>query len=691
MTDFTLRPAARTPGAGRDFRLVPGYTGAAAEIAVGGGAVAPVGRASGLIQVSTTQIIGGGAVAPVGLALGAVAIHRFIAVQARAPWTGLATHAPVRRANWPGLAARPLSWRARWGERATLAPVRRAHWPGLPSIQAVRRAVWGGLTPLSASRWAHWPGLPSIQAVRRVVWSAVQSQPSAPVRAVWPALGTVWRWVRARWGAVQATPSAPVRARWNDLRTPWIRFRIRWGRLITPRWVWPRPPGTVEPVPVPPFRADTFRLFLRARTPPPGRDFRLFLGAPFLITALRSLLMRPTVHLYRLSDNLPLVGASLTLSSDRSSYGWSATLTTPDAATVEALFTSDPPASFGAVINGHTWHLQPLSYQQTRAFGQRGYTIPCNSRTALLDAPFATASAGVVAASLTAHQIADAIVAGTGFTVQWDLPVDWAIPAGRHTWTAATPKTRLSRLAEAVGATLQSPLAGDTLILTPRYPLAPWEWAGQTPALVLSGLITDATLGLAQAMPYDSVYVSGTDTGVLAQVKLTGAPGERPAAMVTDAYLTEVLANRERGRQVLAAAANQKSLSVTTVLNTAPNPPGVVVPGTLVELIVDAVHWLDLVMSCTIEVRFGQVTQTLGFGEGRGNAFARFRRLLPTDPLLTGTVIATWEDETSTVEVPGGGEIRVAGAGYAIGQRVFVQGGKIQDEAPELPGAAVEV
>lgn len=44
-------------------------------------------------------------------------------------------------------------------------------------------------------------------------------------------------------------------------------------------------------------------------------------------------------------------------------------------------------------------------------------------------------------------------------------------------------------------------------------------------------------------MPYDSVYVSGTDTGVLAQVKLTGAPGERPAAMVTDAStLTEVLA-----------------------------------------------------------------------------------------------------------------------------------------------------
>lgn len=188
------------------------------------------------------------------------------------------------------------------------------------------------------------------------------------------------------------------------------------------------------------------------------------------------------------------MGTNLTLSSDQSSYGWSATLTTPDAATVEALFASDPPASFGAVINSHTWHLQPLSYQQTRAFGQRGYTIPCNSRTALLDAPFATASAGVVAASLTAHQIADAIVADTGFTVQWDLPVDWALPDRPPPWTAATPKTPAESPGRGRGR--DAAIAPGRRYAHPDAALSarPWEWAGQTPALVLSGLITDATL-----------------------------------------------------------------------------------------------------------------------------------------------------------------------------------------------------
>lgn len=63
--------------------------------------------------------------------------------------------------------------------------------------------------------------------------------------------------------------------------------------------------------------------------------------------------------------------------------------------------------------------------------------------------------------------------------------------------------------------------------------------------------------------------------------------------------------------------------------------------GTLVELIVDGAHWLDLVMPCQVECKFGSVTQTLGFGEGRGNAYARFSRLLPTDPLLTGTAHAS--------------------------------------------------
>ncbi len=68
------------------------------------------------------------------------------------------------------------------------------------------------------------------------------------------------------------------------------------------------------------------------------------------------------------------------------------------------------------------------------------------------------------------------------------------------------------------------------------------------------------------------------------------------------------------------------------------------------------------------------------------------KKLLPTDPLLTGTVAVNWDDGTATVTLPGGGEVRVQSKeAYPVGQRVFIKNGKIQGEAPSLPGGVVDV
>ena len=566
----------------------------------------------------------------------------------------------------------------------------RAAWPPLISPPVLIRARWPGLIPAAAAARAAWPGLPSVQNILRARWPGLIPA-AAAARARWNDLTTPVRFFRARWpGLIPA--AAAARARWNGLATPWVHYRARWGRLITPPWVWPRPQKPIYPAPVLPTPvADTFRLYLRNVLS--AHDFRLRLGGPFLVTTRRSLLMQPHCLLYRLSDNRPLDGCkTLDLSADRDSYGWTATLTTASESTIEALFSSDLPQSFAAVVNGHVFHLQPLTFRQTLAFGTRTFVVAANSRTALLDAPFAEATTGTVATALTARQIAEAALAGTGFALQWDCPVDPALPAGRVTWRDATPKMRVAAIATSLGATLQSARAADTLLVTPRRILAPWEMAGQVPEVVLEGaLIIDSTLGRAEPMQEDCVFVSGTESGFLVKVTRAGTAGERPAATVTDPLLTEILACRERGRQVLAARANRKSLSVGTILNSAGSPPGVLEPGALVEMVVGTARWLDEVMSCAIKVQFGKVTQTLGFGEERGNEFVRLQKLLPTDPLLVGTVIAVWPDGTRTVELPGGGELRVSGDSVAEGARVYVQGGKIQGEAPALPLASVEV
>lgn len=71
------------------------------------------------------------------------------------------------------------------------------------------------------------------------------------------------------------------------------------------------------------------------------------------------------------------------------------------------------------------------------------------------------------------------------------------------------------------------------------------------------------------------------------------------------------------------------------------------------------------------------------------NLFSRFKALIPTDPLLIGTVT----EVTATgavVELPGGAAISVRGSA-AVDSTVFVQGGVIQSLAPSLPLVTGEV
>lgn len=67
------------------------------------------------------------------------------------------------------------------------------------------------------------------------------------------------------------------------------------------------------------------------------------------------------------------------------------------------------------------------------------------------------------------------------------------------------------------------------------------------------------------------------------------------------------------------------------------------------------------------------------------NVWTQFKKLLPSQALLTGEVIAHNADGTSTVELPDGSLIRALGTGVAIGSNAFVRGGEIVGAAPKLP------
>lgn len=66
------------------------------------------------------------------------------------------------------------------------------------------------------------------------------------------------------------------------------------------------------------------------------------------------------------------------------------------------------------------------------------------------------------------------------------------------------------------------------------------------------------------------------------------------------------------------------------------------------------------------------------------NIWRIFSDLMPAEPMLVGTVLAHFDDDYSTIEMPGGGVIRARGTGVAIGDKAFVQGGEVRGEAPDL-------
>lgn len=74
------------------------------------------------------------------------------------------------------------------------------------------------------------------------------------------------------------------------------------------------------------------------------------------------------------------------------------------------------------------------------------------------------------------------------------------------------------------------------------------------------------------------------------------------------------------------------------------------------------------------------------------NSFVELRRLLaPEAPLWVGTVLFHNPDGTSTIELPGGGILRVRGQGVAVGDNAFVQGGEVRGEAPALDSITIVI
>jgi len=191
--------------------------------------------------------------------------------------------------------------------------------------------------------------------------------------------------------------------------------------------------------------------------------------------------------------------------------------------------------------------------------------------------------------------------------VDWRL-TDWLEPA--DAWAHNGDYiAALGRIAEAGGGLLTSHRTAQTMILSPRYPVLPWDWVTATPDLQLpAAAVLRESIEWVDKPAYNAVYVSGEGQGILGQATRAGTSGDLPAPMVVDALITAVEAARQRAGTILADTGSQirQGLELPVLPET-----GVIDLNALVEFVDGSTARRGLVRSVSLSASLPSLTQTI--------------------------------------------------------------------------------
>ena len=302
-------------------------------------------------------------------------------------------------------------------------------------------------------------------------------------------------------------------------------------------------------------------------------------------------LIMNSVNVKSLPNNEPLAVADIKIDLDEDSYSWkisasvlnqqSVNLMKPDANGYKEIEVS---------INGHVWIFFITVWQCSRSVSKnkldKKYQVTGYSRTQYLGQPYApkrTKSIG----NTTAVQAATAELAGTGFTLNWnvaDLP-DWVMPESVFSYQELTPLQVIKRLANTVGAVVLPAMAADELTIIPRDRIAPWDMELATiDRTIHENQILSEGGTLQSRTKINAVRVSGEQQGVDMNVVRQGTSGDVAGSDVVDGWLSASEANESRGRAVIAASGNVEINTLELAVPETASQPGLLLPGLYVEV-----------------------------------------------------------------------------------------------------------
>lgn len=526
------------------------------QAVMAGETLAPLGLLAATAPEPALPVtLGGETLAPLGLLVGQFDLNLLdqLTPGVRPRW-GEGTSTPLGQAGrWQPAVLSPHAARPGWADSAALAAGPVSRFQPASATQGRGQTRWNWAQPEQTGVESAWQTADRADTALAAGWNPSRRETAA----------TISRF-RARLSLLTPRLAAP----WADAAPVVVRLAARFqdGRplplALVEVWQPAGYPGNATnpgpPRPPPPSRPP-WGTALKLRCPLPGTTLRLG-RTPCILIAEREIAVRRTymsvnsASLVRWPDLTPLPCTALTVETDFDSWCWAlaATLAGPDA---WALVQPNPLAcEVQATINGQVWRFVLDVPSTQRSFNSDRVTLKGRSRSAWLHEPYTPSRDFSEANPREMEQLADAALANTGWTADWQGE-NWVVPAGRYVaWN--TPVGALIRLANATDDGIYTHPSDQTITLHKRWPVASWL----LDAAVVDLLIPEsAVISLSQSPvyspPYNGVYVSGTSHGALALVKIAGTDGAlQPAEPITHELLCDAdgVAARQRGLNALS-------------------------------------------------------------------------------------------------------------------------------------------
>lgn len=339
-------------------------------------------------------------------------------------------------------------------------------------------------------------------------------------------------------------------------------------------------------------------------------------GAFYYILPARFYMTAHTIYAQRLPDlaDVPIFDA--TVSADSGSYCWTLSANGPQSLFAQLAPVDGLPVQLRLTLDGIPWVFAVDAMGRTSAFGKTGVRISGRSVTALIGAPYLRATTRSNTQERQAQQLALDALQDSGVDLDWGL-TDWLVPTAA--WShQGTPLDAVQAIAQAAGGYLQSHRSAATLLTRHPYsqrtgdnPGAPWGWmTGPADVELAPDAIITEGVDRRDGPDINAVYVSGTTQGVLAQVKRTGSAGDKLAAMVTDALITDAVVARQRGLAILGTAGPQYNVRMDLPVLTGVGQPGVLDVGQLVQINA-TVPWRGRVRAVSVAAKSPSLRQSI--------------------------------------------------------------------------------